>query len=235
MTSFDCADDAANAADTTGLGALMDKAQPPTKSHWFDDLQAGSSGFELGLRAKATQPQPSAAPLAPEPAPDSVAQKEAEAAIKAAFEEGMEAGLAAAKESQSANDRAARALRLRFGELDKAALDAMESALAKTVLKLCDGLFGEIAQDRDRLNERCRIAAAQLGQAASGCALHLHPQDVALLASDLSESWRIVEDDTLERGSLLFESGDGSVSDGPADWRAVIAEAIGVSGVSKPV
>ena len=235
MTLFDAPDLQGNAGDTKGLGALMAQPEPPAKSHWFDDLQAGSGGFELGLRAKSAQPEPSAEPTALEPGPDNVTQKEAEVAIEAAFQEGMAAGLAAAKEINNHNERAARALRLRFGELDKAALDAMESALAQTVLKMCEGLFGEIAQDRDRLNERCREAAAQLGQAASGCAFHLHPQDVPLLDSHLSDSWRIVEDDTLERGSLLFESSAGSISDGPADWRAVIAEAIGVSGAGRPV
>lgn len=229
MTSFDCPEAVANISDETGLGALMDSSEQPVKSHWFDGLQAGSSGFELGLRAKA--PQQEAAAEAP--ATLSQEEEDKETAIKVAFEEGLEAGLAAAQDANSANERAARALRLRFGELDKAALEAMESALAATVLKLCEGLFEDMAHDSERLKERCRTAAAQLGRAASGCALHLHPQDVALLASDLNPSWRIVEDDDLERGSLLFESGDGSISDGPADWRATIAEAIGVSGAGK--
>jgi len=232
MTSFDSADDAAHAGENIGLDALMDNAEPLVKHHWFDSLQSGSSGFAMGLHA--TAPQPEAPASHPDPEALQCTEKdEAEDAIKAAFEEGLEAGLAAAKEAQSASDRAARALRLRFGELDKAALDTMESALAHTVLKLCEGLFEEVAQDGERLGARCREAAAQLGQAASGCALHLHPQDVALLASDLTESWRVIEDATLERGSLLFESGDGSISDGPADWRAAIAEAIGLSGAGK--
>lgn len=228
MTSFDCPEAVANTSDETGLGALMDSSEPPVKSHWFDGLQAGSSGFELGLRAKAPRQE---AGVEAHATPSQ--EEDKEAAIKAAFEEGLEAGLAAAQDANSANERAARALRLRFGELDKAALEAMESALAATVLKLCEGLFEDMAHDSERLKERCRTAAAQLGRAASGCALHLHPEDVALLASDLNPSWRIVEDDDLERGSLLFESGDGSISDGPADWRATIAEAIGVSGAGK--
>jgi flagellar assembly protein FliH len=38
--------------------------------------------------------------------------------------------------------------------------------------------------------------------------------------------WRVVEDGSLERGALLFEGPDGSISDGPAEWRRAIAAAV---------
>ncbi len=207
-------------APAHGVETLIEAKPESAKPHWFDGLCAPSSGFAQGLPTRA---------LLDEQANDEPDQPTANLQLDNAFAKGVEAGRAAAQEELAERERSARELRLRFGGLDKAALDAMEAALSATVLSLCEQLFGTMARDETAFNQRCRQAAARLGEAAAGCALHLNPQDVPLLAPELPEKWRIVEDEMLERGSLLFESADGSISDGPAQWRAAIAEAIGAS------
>ena len=56
--------------------------------------------------------------------------------------------------------------------------------------------------------------------------LHLHPDDVALLGAEALAGLRCVPDAGLELGSLVIEGGDGTISDGPAEWRRAIAAAL---------
>ena len=98
--------------------------------------------------------------------------------------------------------------------------------LAATVTALCDSVLGEAARDRDALMIRCREAARRIGGAAEILALHLHPDDIALLGEEALAGWRLVPDPALEAGSVVVEGPDGSVSDGPAEWRRAIAAAV---------
>lgn len=93
-------------------------------------------------------------------------------------------------------------------------------------MALCDGALAGAAIDRDGLLARCHAAARRIGGAAESLSLHLHPDDIALLGTDALAGWRLTPDAALERGGVLIEGADGSVSDGPAEWRRAIAAAV---------
>lgn len=204
------------------LSDVWTDAQMPAKTNlptWMQALNAGGVDFVEGLQSRSLTP--AASRNIPEiDLPDP--------AIEDAYRRGEEAARVQAESLADKTERARRDLRLRFGEIDQLGLEAMEIGLAETVLSLCEQVLAPFAIKPEALAQRCKVAAGQLGRAASDCALHLHPDDVPLLDSGLTQNWRIVEDPDLERGSVVFESADGTVSDGPAEWRAAIAQAIGL-------
>ena len=116
--------------------------------------------------------------------------------------------------------------RIAFREFDQAALDSLAAELSDTVMALCGQVLGEAAVDGDGLLERCAAAAKRIGSAASHCALHLHPDDIALVGEDALGEWQVSADAALERGSLRLEGPDGAVRDGPAEWRRAIEAAV---------
>ena len=143
-----------------------------------------------------------------------------------AFARGEARGRAAAAAEYRAEQENQRGLRLNFRALDQAAMDSLASELSNTVIALCEAAIAGFTPDPQSLSERCQEAARRMGSAAAECALHLHPQDIELLAPETREHWRIVPDPAVERGGLRFEGGEGAISDGPADWRRAIAAAI---------
>lgn len=159
------------------------------------------------------------APVEPEisPAPDPIAE---------AFARGEEAGREAAAIENDAHGEHRRALRLSLRSLDQAGLDSLANELAETVNALCAQAVEDFAADPQRLLVRCTEAAGRLGNVSGECALHLHPEDIAHLEPASLEGWRVVADDTIARGGLRLEGSDGSVSDGPVEWRRAIAAAI---------
>lgn len=168
------------------------------------------------------------APDPPPPDPDfeaAAADPHAEALARA-HAKGVAAGRAAAEAEGEALARRQRALRLSFRTLDEAALGVLADDLAATVLHLCEGVLGEAARDPAALRERCIAAARRIGGAAETLALHLHPDDIALLGEEALAALRIVPDRALEPGSIVIEGPDGSVCDGPAEWRRAIAASL---------
>lgn len=147
-------------------------------------------------------------------------------AVTKAFAEGEAKGRAEAEAEAQAALAQQRALRLAFRQFDQAALDSLAAELAETVVSLCGQVLGECAIDRDALLERCTVAATRMGSAASQCALHLHPDDIALIGEEELGGWQVTADAALERGALLLEGSDGAVRDGPAEWRRAIEAAI---------
>lgn len=160
-------------------------------------------------------------PLPSEPASDPAAE-----ALARAFAEGEAAGRAAAEAEAAKHAARQRALRLNFRSLDEAATGLLAEDLAATVTMLAEGVLGEAAIDRDGLLARCHTAAKRIGGAADSLALHLHPEDVAMLGEKALAEWRIVADVGLARGSLRIEGPDGSVGDGIEEWRRAIAAAV---------
>ncbi|QUL36914.1 FliH/SctL family protein [Erythrobacter sp. JK5] len=147
-------------------------------------------------------------------------------AIARAFAEGEAAGRAAAEAEAAIEIGHQRELRLAFRALDQAALDSLASELADTVVALCGQVLQASALDCDGLLVRCQAAASRIGSAASHAALHLHPDDIALIGESALAGWQVRPDPALDRGALLFEGADGAVRDGPTEWRRAIAEAV---------
>jgi flagellar assembly protein FliH len=169
---------------------------------------------------------------APEPAPEPALEPEPETpdphaeALARAYADGLAAGRAAAAAEGEALARHQRALRLSFHTLDEAALGVLADDLAATVLALCDGVLSAAARAPAGLRERCAAAARRIGGAADALVLHLHPDDITMIGEGALAAWRLAPDEGLERGSLRIESPDGTVSDGPAEWRRAIAAAV---------
>lgn len=166
-----------------------------------------------------------ALPTTPAAPPEPECDPHAEA-LAQAYAEGEAAGRAAA--TAEAEERAARqrTLRLTFNALDQAALGVLAEDLAATVMALAEGVLGEVAVDRDGLLARCHVAARRIGGAAESLALHLHPEDIAMIGPEGLAGWRVMPDPAMARGALRIESPDGAVSEGPEEWRRAIAAAV---------
>lgn len=176
-----------------------------------------------GAAPEAPAPPPPASPPAePEPAaPDPIAEVRAHA-----YAEGLAAGRAAAEAAGEALRARQRALRLTFRALDEAALQVLAEDLAATVQTLCEGVLGEAALDPQGLRARCEAAARRIGGAPEALVLHMHPEDIALMDEAAPGPMRLVPDASLERGSVVIEGSEGSIADGPAEWRRAIAAAL---------
>jgi len=212
----------ANSSDW--VGAFVAAPDPDTAEEaapgWLALLGAGEgAGFrEAALFAAPEEPAPPPAPAEPDAdGPDPHAR---------AYADGLAAGRAAAEAEGEARGARQRALRLNFRALDEAAMEVLADDLAATVLHLCDGVIGEAARDPAGLRERCILAARRIGGAAESLVLHLHPDDIDLLGEEALAAMRLAPDPALEPGSVVIEGGEGTISDGPAEWRRAIAAAL---------
>lgn len=210
------------ATSSDWLGALAEpQTVTPDAPGWLAQLGEGGVFREASPFAA---PEPEAPPplLPPEL---EAADPTAEACARA-YADGLAAGRAAAEAEAAEHGARQRALRLNFRALDEAARDILADDLAATVLALCEGALAGAAIEREGLLARCHAAARRIGGAAETLTLHLHPEDIALLADAPLPGWRVTSDAALERGTVLIAGADGSVSDGPAEWRRAIAAAV---------
>jgi len=148
-------------------------------------------------------------------------------ALANARSEGEALGRAQA-EAEFAEILAARdSLRSQLAIIDEAAGEMLAARLAETVALLCERTLEPLALDREQLNRRCRKAVQMLGQEMRQLTLHVNPEDVSALDQSVAEGLRIEPDPLLERGSIKLEGVEGCVLDGPLQWRAAIADALG--------
>lgn len=218
----------ANSSDRAGgfVAAALPKADADSAEApgWLARLGEGGDFREAPLFAVPEEPAPPPAPPPPEPgdaAPDPHAQ-----ALARAHADGVAAGRAAAQAEAEALGRRQRALRLTFRALDEAAREVLAADLAATVEALCERVLGAAARDPAGLRERCAAAARRIGGAAEALVLHLHPDDIALVDEAALGAMRLAPDPALEPGSVMIAGPDGSVADGPAEWRRAIAAAV---------
>lgn len=204
------------------MANLSDLFAPPAAASavpgWIAALAPGG-----GFRAKnLPRSEPTPDPVEPSVQPDAH-----ELALAAAYERGLADARAAAEQQRAAETAAREGLALAFARLDAEALLALRQRLADTVAALCAEVIEPALIDRAALAERCTALASQLGESARTCALHLHPDDVPLLAPATAEAWSIRPDPDLPRGTLRLEGPDGVLADGPDEWRRLIAGALG--------
>lgn len=87
--------------------------------------------------------------------------------------------------------------------------------LAETVDRLVREIVGEVEIDGTRLLARAQAAAALVGEATQPTRLRVHPEDAGLFA-DSALDVAIETDPELARGTVLLETSDGWIEDGPA-------------------
>jgi flagellar assembly protein FliH len=87
--------------------------------------------------------------------------------------------------------------------------------LAETVDRLVREIVGEVDIDGLKLLGRANAAAALIGEATQPARLRAHPDDAALLGEAPLEV-AVEADARLERGTVLLETAEGWVEDGPA-------------------
>ena len=181
---------------------------------------AGGAGFTQDPRFSA----------APAPPPPPAPEPEVEDPVALAWAEGYEAGVAEAgalAKLQAEADEAARGtIELALARLDAEQTEALRQKLYATVEALCEAAIAPIALDKAALVARVERAAAMLARADDERVLRLHPDDFKLVAKRLPAGLDVVPDPALDRGALRVETQNGGVEDGPAHWRAAIAEAL---------
>lgn len=87
--------------------------------------------------------------------------------------------------------------------------------LAETVDRLVREIVGEVDIDGLKLLGRAKAAAALIGEATQPARLRVHPDDAALLGEAQLEV-AVEPNARMERGTVLLETADGWVEDGPA-------------------
>lgn len=150
------------------------------------------------------------------------------AELDEAFAEGRRAGFAEAQGVQADDDAARTGLTMALARLDEGLGEQLATRLAAVVAALCEATMAPFAIDPDALQRRCIAAAGLVGEGMLDATLRLNPADIALLDRGFASTWHLLPDASLERGTLVFDTDAGAIEDGPGQWRAALAEALGV-------
>ena len=182
-------------------------------------LYAASSGFRGDARysgaAAAAASHAQAAPEDP-----------LERAFSEGFASGAEQAQAEAQAHARAEAEAREALALSFARLNREQAEQLRQRLRDTVAALCEAALAPMALDEDALLRRIEQALALFARADDERVIRLNPDDLALVSPRLAQDWQVLPDPALARGALRIEAANGGVEDGPAQWRAAIAEAL---------
>ena len=91
---------------------------------------------------------------------------------------------------------------------------ALAALLAETVDRLVRQVIGEVEIDPALLVHRAERAAQLIGEETAPSKLRAHPDDVELLA-DARIAVPVSGDPALPRGTIVLETGEGWIEDGP--------------------
>ncbi|MFC4592968.1 FliH/SctL family protein [Sphingobium tyrosinilyticum] len=131
-----------------------------------------------------------------------------------AFAQGFDEGCRVIGDSQAAEAEARNRLAEALELLSPAPSGMLSTMLSATVVRLVEQIVGEVEIDIERLLQRCDTVAAFIEDNDPKGALHLHPDDIALL-QDETIGVRLVPDEAMHRGCVRLETADGWVEDGP--------------------
>lgn len=132
-----------------------------------------------------------------------------------AFERGREEGRRTVEMELASERDALNKLVEALDTLQPEPSQALALVLAETVERLVRQIVGTVAVDADLLMARAEAAAALVGDEFAPARLRLHPDDVSLIDPARISVSRVA-DPTLARGTLILESGEGWIEDGPA-------------------
>jgi flagellar assembly protein FliH len=184
--------------------------EPNGFSRWSDDAPANT-------------------PFAPHAAP---AMEDAEALIAQGFAQGIDAGKLAAHEELAGERAALQALAGSLQALNPAGADGLAQVLATSVMRLVTQIVGEVEVDADTLAARCHAVAAAVSEETTPTRLRLHPTDVARLHG-ASFGVEMVGDPLLAPGTVVLDTGQGWIEDGPHVRLERLRAALDTLGASK--
>ncbi|WP_253344168.1 FliH/SctL family protein [Sphingobium sp. OAS761] len=139
-----------------------------------------------------------------------ILEQERMEAFTQGFDEGCRVTAEAGAAEADARMRLAEALEL----LVPAPSGMLSTMLSATVVRLVEQIVGEVEIDIERLVQRCDTVAAFIEDNHDKSALHLHPDDIALLEGE-AIGVRLVADTSMHRGCVRLETSEGWVEDGP--------------------
>ncbi|HEY9552515.1 FliH/SctL family protein [Allosphingosinicella sp.] len=143
------------------------------------------------------------------------AQPDAAATHADSFAQGFDAGRRTAELEFAGERQVIARLAEQLEELRPEPSSALAALIAETVERLVTQIVGSVDIDKTLLQQRAEIAAKLIGEDTEPAKLRVHPDDIALL-----EPARIpvslVGDASLRRGSIMLDTGDGWIEDGPA-------------------
>ena len=191
---------------------------------WASDMGASATRVEAWARPAATtqftpwggdnHPRRRASDFAPTQRASEPAVLDMETVQAEAFAAGIEQGRQEAI-LEFARDREALAQLIRSAEaLQPEPSGPLAAVLTETVTRMVRQIVGEVQIDPATLKERAE-SVAELVTAESGPArLRLHPNDIAMLEGcDLGLP--IAPDHHLASGTIILETGEGWIEDGP--------------------
>ena len=126
------------------------------------------------------------------------------------FDEGCRVVGDAAAADAEARARLAEALEL----LTPAPSGMLSTMLSAAVVRLVEQIVGEVEIDIERLVQRCDTVAAFIEDNEDKSALHLHPEDAAMLEGE-AIGLKLIGDPAMHRGCVRLETADGWIEDGP--------------------
>ncbi|WP_374281583.1 FliH/SctL family protein [Novosphingobium sp.] len=183
---------------------------------------AGPIGFASDPRFSGA-----ASPAPPPPDPAAAPADPLAVAWAEGYATGVEEARTEARLLAEADEAARGRIELSLARLDEELAEALRQKLYATVESLCEAAIAPLMLDKAALAARVERAAGMLARADDERVLRLHPDDLKLVGKRLPEGLDVVPDPALERGALRVETANGGVEDGPAHWRAAIAEALG--------
>lgn len=186
--------------DASSVGSFAIEREAPMFTPWTS-FQPNSTGADLVDAAD--EPQPEAA------APD------LESIQADAFAQGFDAGRKTVEMEMAAERDAVARLAENLQSLQPQPTNALAVLMAEAVERLVRQIVGNVEVDREALQERAERAAAMIGEDNDPARLRLHPDDMPLMEGariDLA----LIADPTLQRGTILLETGEGWIEDGPA-------------------
>lgn len=132
-----------------------------------------------------------------------------------AYAQGYEEGRRAAEEGMAGEREAVTRLAASLELLRPQPTNALALLLAEAVDRLVREIVGNVEVDASLLLERAKMAAAMIGEQTEPAKLRVHPADAALLVQAELEV-QITPDGNLQRGTIVVETGQGWIEDGPA-------------------
>ena len=178
---------------------------------------ASGGSFPLDRPLPMSTPWGSSDETPPQTANDGADQPQPDVAATHAdsFAQGFDAGKRTAELEFAGERQAIARLAEQLEVLRPEPTAALAALIAETVERLVTQIVGSVDIDRKLLQQRAEIAAKLIGEDTEPAKLRVHPDDVALL-DPARIPVGVVGDASLRRGSIVLDTGEGWIEDGPA-------------------